>query len=178
MIKTKKELKNILTIEKKLYLADRTIENIIRLRMTNENLYWIWKYVYYLRKCEYYLNNNKKVSLFVYRRLKNKVGQNLSIEIKENCFDSGLRIFHGNVVVNEKARIGKNCRLHGNNCIGNNGKIDKCPRIGDNFDLGIGGVVVGEISIGNNVTVGAMSFVNKSTPSNCTIVGIPGKVLN
>ena len=50
MIKSKKELRNIIELEKTLYLENRSIFNIIRLRMTNENLYWIWRYVYYLRK--------------------------------------------------------------------------------------------------------------------------------
>ena len=42
MIKSKKELRNIIELEKTLYLENRSIFNIIRLRMTNENLYWIW----------------------------------------------------------------------------------------------------------------------------------------
>lgn len=175
MIKNREELRKVLLIERKLYLNSQSIVDIIKLRITNENLYWIWKYVYYLRKCEYYLNKRNLLGLLLCRRKKNRLGQKLSIEIKENCFDVGLRIFHGNIVVNENARIGKNCKLHGNNCIGNNGKIDKNPMISDNFELGVGAVVIGDIKIGKNVIVGANSLVNKDILSDWVVVGNPGR---
>ena len=177
MIITRDDLNKVLSLERELYLGKRKFCSVTRLRLTNENLYWIWRYVYYLRKCEYYLNSHNMFMLFLARRRKNKIGQILSIEIKENCFDIGLRIFHGNIVVNENAIIGKNCKLHGNNCIGNNGKVDINPIIGDNFDLGVGAVVLGNIRIGSNVTIGANSTVVKNISDNCIVVGSPGKTI-
>lgn len=144
----------------------------------------IKKYLYYLRKQEYYINtaDGKKwkgtLGLF-YERKKNKLGQNLGIEIGPNCFGKGLNLFHyGSIIINPKARIGRNCSLHGNNCIGNNGKTDDVPTIGNNVDIGYGAVIIGNVTIGDNVTVGANAVVNSSfEEGNCTIAGIPAKII-
>jgi serine acetyltransferase len=37
-------------------------------------------------------------------------------------------------------------------------------RIGDNVEIGANVCIVGEINIGNNVTIGAQAFVNKDIP--------------
>lgn len=77
-------------------------------------------------------------------------------------------------------RIGKNCRLHGNNCIGNKGegRIDEFPMIGDNFDLGTGAVVIGGITLSNNIKVGANAVVTRSClEEGAVLVGIPAQDL-
>lgn len=167
------ELKDFLIYEKKLYLGNRNFFSIIKLKYTNENLYYIWKYVSLLRKCEYYKNKGNLFFLAIYRRKKNKLGWQLGIDIHENCFDKGLRIFHGNIVVNNNAKIGKNCCLHGNNCIGNNGIVDLAPSIGDNVDIGYGAVVIGGICLTNDIIIGANAVVNKSFRNSKVIVGVP-----
>ena len=83
---------------------------------------------------------------------------------------------HGEIIVNEDAVIGANALLHGRNCIGNNGTDGCVPEIGDNLDLGIGAKVIGNIKLGNNVTVGANAVVTKSFQNDCTVVGIPAKL--
>ena len=40
-----------------------------------------------------------------------------------------------------------------------------------------GATVCGKIHIGNNVIIGANSFVNKSFPDNVVIAGVPAKVI-
>ena len=70
----------------------------------------------------------------------------------------------------------KNCKLHGNNCIGNKGNSNETPVIGDNADLGFGSVVIGNVRIANNVTVGANAVVTKSFDEDgSVIVGVPAK---
>lgn len=88
----------------------------------------------------------------------------------------GITLYHDNIVIHGKSKIGKNCKLHGCNCIGNNGKDDKCPIIGDNVDIGFGAVIIGDVYISNGCKIGAGAVVTKSCyKENSTIIGIPGR---
>ena len=141
------------------------------------------KYLYYLRKEEYYINtahgNKIKGAMgLIYDRKKNILGNKLGIEIGPNCFGKGLIIYHiGSIVVNPAATIGDNCKLHGANCIGNNGKTNAVPRIGNNVDIGFGAVIIGDVEIADDVVIGANAVVNKSilVPGS-VVVGVPGRI--
>ncbi len=56
---------------------------------------------------------------------------------------------------------------------GNNG----APVIGDNVRIMTGATVFGGISVGNNVTIGANTVVNKDVPDNCVVVGNPARIV-
>ena len=43
--------------------------------------------------------------------------------------------------------------------------------------IGAHAVVLGDITIGDNVKIGAGSVVVKDVPPNCTVVGVPGRVV-
>lgn len=80
MIYTKEDLKEYLDYEKKLY--PNTTADIL----TNDQRTYNWKYIKYLRKCEYYYNNRKKslfnkVMYIWYRRRKNTLGSRIGVEI-------------------------------------------------------------------------------------------------
>lgn len=77
------------------------------------------------------------------------------------------------VVLNKKAKIGKNCFIRQNVTVGNGDTV-----IGDNVDIGAGAIIIGSIQIGNNVMIGANAVVNKDIPDNCTAVGVPAKAIN
>lgn len=51
------------------------------------------------------------------------------------------------------------------------------PVIGNNVTLGTGVVIVGGITIGDNVKIAANAFVNRSIPSNCTVIGNPAQIV-
>ena len=57
-----------------------------------------------------------------------------------------------------------------------NGKNGR-PTIGDNVKIYTGATVFGNIRIGNNVTIGAGSIVNKDVPDNCTVAGNPARII-
>lgn len=181
MIDSKKELYRICMVEKQLYF-NRPIRglHLFRLAITKEYIYYLWKYVYFLRYCEFHANKNRlkdKVLLVYYRRKKNMIGLKLGIEIHENSFDEGLLLYHGNIVVNSKVRAGRNIRLHGMNCLGNNGKTAECPVLSDNIELGVGSMILGGVSIHSGTIVGANSVVVSSTVKEGTVlVGSPAKV--
>ncbi|MET3978614.1 putative colanic acid biosynthesis acetyltransferase WcaB [Mucilaginibacter sp. UYP25] len=94
-----------------------------------------------------------------------------------------LQLHHGfSLVVNPGVKIGKNCILRHCTTLGNKKSAEGdynsgCPVIGDNVDIGANVCVIGPITIGNNVMIGAGSIVVKDVPSNCVIAGNPAKVL-
>lgn len=141
----------------------------------------IWLYQRLLRKQEYFINCKKGiVSSFVkawleYRR--KRLGNRLGFSIPCNVFGAGLSIAHvGTIVVNPKAKIGKNCRIHICVNIGAAKDTDVAPVIGDNAYIGPGAKLFGAIVLGNNVSIGANAVVNKSfLEPNATLVGIPAK---
>ncbi len=53
----------------------------------------------------------------------------------------------------------------------------KRPVIGDNVSVGCHACIIGPVTIGNNVTIGAGSVVVKDVPDNCTVVGNPARIL-
>lgn len=173
IISTRKELKEWLSYEKKLYPLN------LFARLTRNQRYYNWKYIKLLRHCEYYRNSNKKILLIlfaIYRLRRNLLGAKIGVQITENCFQKGLLIcHHGSIVVNRYAKIGKNAILHGSNCIGSIDS-DDCPIIGDNVEFGVGSIVLGKIKLGNNIKIGAnATVINDFLEDNITIVGTPAK---
>lgn len=62
--------------------------------------------------------------------------------------------------------------------IGSDGrKHNTKPTIGNNVTIYTGAVVVGEITIGDNVKIAANTVVIKSVPSNCTVAGNPAYIV-
>ncbi|MBQ4104833.1 MAG: serine acetyltransferase [Clostridia bacterium] len=179
MIKTKQDLLRYREAEKKIYLSDSKKGHLKQIATGDPSLQ-IFRFLKIVRKEEYHHNNGglfHKLSYLRYHRKRNKLGLKLGIELWDNSFEEGLTIAHaGNIVVNGKARIGKNCILHGSNCIGNNGKSSDCPVIGDNARLGVGARVLGGVTLGDNVTVAAGAVVVHSfEESGITLAGVPAK---
>ena len=51
------------------------------------------------------------------------------------------------------------------------------PTIGHNVVVSSNAIVLGSITIGNNVKIGAGSVVLADVPDNCTVVGVPGRIV-
>ena len=180
MINSRSELKNCLLAEEKLYIADASLSNRVKLRFTREYIFTIWRFVKALRHCEYHLNSGgalHRIMLACWRRKKNRLGSMLGIEIHENCFGEGLQIFHGTIVVNSLVRCGSGCRLHGMNCIGNKGEGDlRVPVLGSDIELGVGACILGPVTIADGCVIGANAVVLKSEDTEGSVlVGIPAE---
>ena len=82
------------------------------------------------------------------------------------------------VVVHSKAVIGDNCSIGQQVTIGwGNNRYPGLPIIGNNVRISKGAIVVGGITIGNNVVVGANAVVTKPVPDNAIVAGVPAKIL-
>lgn len=73
-------------------------------------------------------------------------------------------------------KIGNNFSIRNNSTIGNNKRGER-PIIGNNVTINANSVVIGKISIGDNVIIGAGTVLTKSVPPNCTVVGNPAYIL-
>lgn len=60
---------------------------------------------------------------------------------------------------------------------GGNSNYEGVPTIGDNVYMAKGSIIMGGITIGNNVTVGANAVVNKPVPDNAVVAGVPARIL-
>lgn len=89
----------------------------------------------------------------------------------------GLVIHHGHSMRLAADLVGKNLQVWHNVTIGKARPNGKRPIIGDNVKVFTGSVVLGDITIGNNVTIGANSVVLKSVPDNCVVVGNPARIV-
>lgn len=65
-----------------------------------------------------------------------------------------------------------------NNSLENGGDNAGIPSIGDNCVLGPGSKILGSVTLGDNVFVGANAVVTHDIPSNSVVAGIPAKVIN
>ena len=145
----------------------------------------IWQYEILLRKTEYYMNCHKTpigkaIATFLHFRLR-KTGRKLGgYHIPPNAFEEGLSIAHwGPIVVHPSARIGKNCRIQQCVTIGATNGETQAARIGDNVFIGPCTSIIGNISIGNDIAIGANSVVTKNFEENSiTIAGVPAKKIS
>ena len=144
----------------------------------------IWKYEILLRKTEYYANIKKslfsKLKLVLYKYRFHKLSVKLGFSIPLNVFDEGLSIAHyGSIVVNKNAKVGKNCRIQENVTIGSTDGEEDAPIIGDDVFIASGARIIGDITIGNKVSIGANAVVVKSFEENhITIAGVPARKIS
>ena len=93
----------------------------------------------------------------------------------------GVFIDHGmGVVIGETSEIGDRCLLYQGVTLGGTGKDSgkRHPTLQENVVVGAGAKVLGAIKIGSNTRIGAGSVVVKNVERNCTVVGIPGRVVH
>ncbi|MBS1145311.1 MAG: serine O-acetyltransferase [Proteobacteria bacterium] len=95
----------------------------------------------------------------------------------------GRRFFidHGAcVVIGETAEVGDDVTLYHGVTLGgtswNKGK--RHPTLADGVVVGAGAKILGPISIGERVRVGANSVVVKDVPADRTVVGVPGRIVD
>ena len=96
----------------------------------------------------------------------------------------GKRFFidHGmGVVIGETTIIGDDCILYQGVTLGGVGtgehKVKRHPTLQNNVMIFAGAKIIGDVTVGENSIVGASSVVLKDVPLNCTVIGIPGRIV-
>jgi serine O-acetyltransferase len=96
-------------------------------------------------------------------------------EIGKRCFiDHGMA-----VVIGETTEIGDDVTIYQAVTLGGTGKDvgKRHPTIGNNVVISSGAKVLGPFKVGDNSKIGAGSVVLEEVPANCTVVGVPGKIV-
>ncbi|WP_276965395.1 serine acetyltransferase [Chryseobacterium sp.] len=99
----------------------------------------------------------------------------------ETQIGEGFYLGHfGSLVINPKTVIGKNCNIAHGVTIGKKKKKknEGYPVIGDEVWIGTNAVIVGGITIGNNVLIVPNSYVNFDVPSDSVVIGNPAKIIH
>lgn len=93
----------------------------------------------------------------------------------------GLLLNHGSVVIDATTTIGPLCSISPFVTIGlNTGGPDPSfigPTIGKFVFIGTGAKILGPITLGDNVRVGANAVVLADVPANCTAIGVPARII-
>lgn len=93
-----------------------------------------------------------------------------------------LFIDHGmGVVIGETCEIGDNVLIYQGATLGGTGKATgkrRHPVIGNNVMIGAGVKILGPFKVGDDARIGAGSVVLQEVPEGCTVVGVPGRIVN
>lgn len=98
----------------------------------------------------------------------------------QSILGEGLYIPHCvGIIIGSTTVIGKNCTIYPNVVFGakyspnqKNPNGRRHALVGDNCVIGANTSIIGDITIGNNVTIGAGSIITKDIPDNAVVVGI------
>ena len=127
--------------------------------------HWLWK--------------NQRFSLALF--MQNNISQYFTVDIHPAArLGSGIMIDHATgLVIGETAVVGDDVSILHSVTLGGSGcqKGDRHPKIGNGVLLAAGAKVLGNISVGEGVKVGAGSLVLESVPAHVTVAGVPAKIV-
>ncbi len=122
-----------------------------------------------------------KGHFFRARWISQRATRKTNIEIHPGAtIGKGFFIDHGTgVIIGETSIIGDNVTLYQGVTLGGTGKETgkRHPTLEDNVMVSAGAKVLGSITIGKNSKIGAGSVVIRDVPPNCTVVGVPGRIV-
>jgi serine O-acetyltransferase len=96
------------------------------------------------------------------------IGRRLSIE------------HHGCIVIHGATVIGDDCLIRHGVTLGNTGFEDPfgAPKLGHRVQIGAGAKILGRVSVGNDVIIGANAVVIRDVPDNTVVGGVPARTLS
>ena len=122
-----------------------------------------------------------KKHYFLARWVSQRAARKTGIEIHPGAvIGKGFFIDHGSgVIIGETTIIGDNVTLYQGVTLGGTGKETgkRHPTIGDNVMISAGAKIIGSFTVGENSKIGAGSVVIEEVPPNCTVVGVPGRIV-
>lgn len=123
----------------------------------------------------------QKKHYFLARWISQRAARKTGIEIHPGArIGKGLFIDHGSgVIIGETTIIGDNVTLYQGVTLGGTGKEKgkRHPTLKNNVMVSAGAKILGSFTIGENSKIGAGSVVLEEVPPNCTVVGVPGRIV-
>ncbi|MGF1455176.1 MAG: serine O-acetyltransferase [Alphaproteobacteria bacterium] len=111
----------------------------------------------------------------------NRISDQFGVDIHPAAtIGQGIMMDHASgIVIGETASVGDNVSMLHGVTLGGTGKDsgDRHPKIGSGVLIGAGAKILGNIRVGNDARVAAGSVVLKSVPAQCTVAGIPGRIV-
>jgi len=116
----------------------------------------------------------RKVAVLRYRWWSAITGAEIPIHGR---IGGGLLTPHPNgIVIHPRAVVGPNCLIMQQVTIGTRSD-ESVPIIGGNVDIGAGAKILGAVTIGDHVRVGANAVVLHDVPAGATVVGVPAVIV-
>ena len=111
----------------------------------------------------------------------NSISERFTVDIHPAArMGSGIMIDHATgLVIGETAVVGDDVSILHSVTLGGSGcqQGDRHPKIGHGVLLAAGAKVLGNITVGDGVKVGAGSLVLESVPDHVTVAGVPAKIV-
>lgn len=135
---------------------------------------WIWHYQGPLESLVYCL---RPFFMIFKRFIEIYTGISMS---QRAIFGSGLYINHFGSIFIGAVKVGENCNLAHEVTLGLGGRGDKkgLPTLGNRVYVGSGAKIIGKITIGDDVAIGANAVVTKSIPDCAVVVGSPARIIS
>jgi len=138
-----------------------------------------FRFMYIVRKAKRYRKYSPLGILYriIYDHFSYKYGFQIPLETQ---IGGGFYIGHfGTIIINPAAIIGENCNIAPGVTIGqaNRGSRKGAPVVGNKVWIGTGAILVGKITIGDNVLIAPNSYVNFDIPANSLVLGNPGQII-
>ncbi|MEI9809894.1 MAG: serine acetyltransferase [Bacteroidota bacterium] len=137
-----------------------------------------YRYIYFYRAARAY--RGVPVMNIITKLLLRRCSHRFGIQIPyDTNVGEGLYIGHfGTVLINKGATIGKNCNLAPGIAIGqaNRGSRQGFPTLGDAVWVGGNAIIVGKITIGNDVLIAPNAYVNFDVPDHSIVMGNPAVI--
>ncbi|MEG1930039.1 MAG: serine O-acetyltransferase [Anaerovorax sp.] len=137
----------------------------------------IWALIWHKISHWFYCHKMKLIARLVsqFARFLTGIEIHPGATIGRRCFiDHGMA-----VVVGETAEVGDDVTIYQGVTLGGTGKDvgKRHPTIGNRVIISTGAKVLGPFKVGDDAKIGAGSVVLAEVPSQCTVVGIPGKIV-
>lgn len=125
----------------------------------------------------FYTDGRKELAFFLQNRISDVFGVDVHPAAK---LGRGILFDHATgIVIGETAVVGNDVTILHGVTLGGTGKTggDRHPKVGNGVFIGASCQLLGNISIGDDVKIGAGSVVLKDVDSHCTVAGVPAKVV-
>jgi serine O-acetyltransferase len=144
-----------------------------------------FRFTFYMRKTAFYQSQRRSLGIvgYLYNRIlwshyRIRYGFDIS---PLTVIGPGFHLGHfGGVVISPYAGLGCNVNIGPGVTIGaeSRGERKGAPAIGDRVWIGAHAIVVGRITIGDDVLIAPGAFVNFNVPTRSVVIGNPGKVVS
>ncbi len=137
----------------------------------------IWAVIWHRPAHWLYNHNMKLMARWLSQIVRHRTGVEIhpGAKIGRRCFiDHGMAI-----IIGETTEIGDDCTIYQGVTLGGTGKDvgKRHPTLGNNVMVASGAKVLGPFTVGDNSKIGAGAVVIEEVPPNCTVVGVPGRIV-